>query len=45
VVQKIDEAAESKNFDVSSGPKGTSLEYDRRRTAARRLASIVVADL
>jgi len=45
VVQKIDEAVDSKNFDMSSGPKGTSLEYDRRRTAVRRLASIVVADL
>lgn len=45
VVQKIDEAVDSKNFDMSSGPKETSLECDRRRTAVRRLASIVVADL
>jgi len=45
VLQKIDEAVDSKNSDMSSGPKGTSLKCDRRRNAVRRLASIVVADL
>jgi len=45
MVQKIDEAVDSKNFDMSSGPKETSLEFDRRRTAVRKLASMVVAEL